>query len=109
MLCKRNNHLQTPYIEEILTAADGEGQQCRAAPACTASTELETKGSLEISALTKLKLLIDNRVNQIGNSDRLMKINPSYDLHLNLSSNSLPFWKVFLLLNKFIALLQHVL
>lgn len=40
-----------------LTAADGEGQQWRAAPACTASTELETKGSLAMSALTKLKFL----------------------------------------------------
>lgn len=40
-----------------LTAADGEGQQWRAAPACTASTELETKGSLAMSALTKMKFL----------------------------------------------------
>lgn len=42
---------------DSLTAADGEGQQWRAAPACTASTELETKGSLEISALTKMRFL----------------------------------------------------
>lgn len=40
-----------------LTAANGEGQQWRAAPACTASTELETKGSLDMSALTKMKFL----------------------------------------------------
>jgi hypothetical protein len=40
-----------------LTAADGEGQQWIAAPACTASTELETKGSLAMSALTKMKFL----------------------------------------------------
>lgn len=42
---------------EILTAVDGEGQQCRAAPACTASTELVAKGSLEISALTRVMFL----------------------------------------------------
>ena len=58
-----------PYIEEILTAVDGEGQQCRAAPACTASTELETKGSLEISALTKIKFLTENKLTQIENSN----------------------------------------
>ena len=58
-----------PYIEEILTAVDGEGQHCRAAPACTASTELETKGSLEISALTKIKFLTENKLTQIENSN----------------------------------------
>lgn len=51
--------LQNPNIENnySLTAANGEGQQCRAAPACTASIELETKGSLDMSALTKIKFL----------------------------------------------------
>lgn len=44
----------------MLTAADGEGQQCIAAPACTASTDLEGNGSLEISALTKMKFLKKN-------------------------------------------------
>jgi hypothetical protein len=44
-------------INVSLTAADGEGQQWIAAPACTASTELETKGSLAMSALTKTKFL----------------------------------------------------
>lgn len=48
--------------KKILTPADGEGQQCMAAPACTASTELETKGSLEISALTKIKFLNQNKL-----------------------------------------------
>lgn len=57
-----------PIYRRILTAADGDGQQCRAAPACTASTELETKGSLEISALTKIKFLTENQLNQIENS-----------------------------------------
>lgn len=47
----------TPHVKDILTAADGEGQQCRAAPACTASIERETNGSLEISALTKIMFL----------------------------------------------------
>lgn len=41
----------------ILTAEDGDGQQCNAAPAWTASMELEMNGSLEISALTKVKFL----------------------------------------------------
>ena len=41
----------------LLTAVDGEGQQWRAAPACSASIELETKGSLDMSALTKVKFL----------------------------------------------------
>ena len=58
-----------PYVEEILTAVDGEGQHGRAAPACTASTELETKGSLEISALTKVKFLTKNKLTQIENSN----------------------------------------
>ena len=58
-----------PYVEEILTAVDGEGQHVRAAPACTASTERETKGSLEISALTKIKFLTENKLTQIENSN----------------------------------------
>lgn len=41
----------------MLTAAEGDGQQCKAAPACTASIELVANGSLEISALTKMKFL----------------------------------------------------
>ena len=45
----------------MLTAVDGEGQQCKAAPACTASTELDLKGSLEISALTKVTFLWKKR------------------------------------------------
>lgn len=49
---------------EILTAVDGEGQQCMAAPACTASTELVAKGSLEISALTKVMFLKRKRKTQ---------------------------------------------
>lgn len=46
----------------ILTAEDGDGQQCNAAPACTASMELETNGSLEISALTKVKFLEERNI-----------------------------------------------
>ena len=41
----------------MLTAADGEGQQCIAAPAWIASREPEMKGSLAISALTNIKFL----------------------------------------------------
>jgi hypothetical protein len=41
----------------MLTATDGEGQQCIAAPAGTASREPEMKGSLAISALTNIKFL----------------------------------------------------
>lgn len=48
----------------LLTAADGEGQQCKAAPACTASTVLEAKGSLEISALTSSMFLEKNRLHK---------------------------------------------
>ena len=42
----------------MLTAVDGEGQQCKAAPACTASIEPETNGSLETSALTRISFLL---------------------------------------------------
>lgn len=42
----------------MLTAAEGDDQQCKAAPACTASIELVANGSLEISALTKMKFLL---------------------------------------------------
>lgn len=48
-------------MKDILTAADGEGQHCRAAPACTASIECETNGSLDISALTKIMFLKQKR------------------------------------------------
>lgn len=41
----------------MLTALEGVGQQCNAAPAWTASTEPDVKGSLEISALTRARLL----------------------------------------------------
>lgn len=40
-----------------LTALDGDGQQCKAAPACTASTDPEKKGNLDTSALTRARLL----------------------------------------------------
>ena len=47
----------------MLTAADGEGQQCIAAPAWIASREPEMKGSLAISALTNIKFLkISNKI-----------------------------------------------
>lgn len=45
----------------MLTAADGDGQQCNAAPACTASIELETKGAwqcqpgLKVSSWKKME------------------------------------------------------
>ena len=48
-------------MKDILTAADGDGQQCIAAPACTASIERETNGSLDISALTKIMFLKQKR------------------------------------------------
>lgn len=51
-------------LREKLTAADGEGQQCIAAPAWIASTEPETKGSLEISALTNIKFLKKSKSNR---------------------------------------------
>lgn len=41
----------------MLTAFVGEGQQCNAAPAWTASTEPDENGSLETSALTRARLL----------------------------------------------------
>ena len=50
-------------MKDILTAADGDGQQCIAAPAWTASIEPEVKGSLEMSALTNTSLLqVNNRI-----------------------------------------------
>lgn len=53
------------HIKTVMhTAIEGEGQQCNAAPACTASTELEAKGSLEISALTK-SIFLKNKFNRI--------------------------------------------
>ena len=41
----------------MLTAFKRKGQQCKAAPAWTASTEPDEKGSLEIFALTIARLL----------------------------------------------------
>ena len=41
----------------MLTAFKGEGQQFKAAPAWTTSTEPDEKGSLELSALTIARLL----------------------------------------------------
>lgn len=41
----------------MLTADEGDGQQCSAAPAWTASTELVAKGSRDISALTSVMFL----------------------------------------------------
>lgn len=43
--------------ETALTAFEGDGQQCKAAPAWTASTEPVEKGSLETSALTSARFL----------------------------------------------------
>lgn len=40
------------------TALEGEGQQCKAAPACTASIEPDANGSLETSALTRARFLL---------------------------------------------------
>ena len=86
-----------PYIEEILTAVDGEGQQCRAAPACTASTELETKGSLEISALTKVKFLTKNKLTQIENSNDIYESSLVLFFLMNLNLKV----KLYTLLEKF--------
>lgn len=55
----------------MLTPVDGEGQQCIAAPACTASIELDTNGSLEISALAKIKFLKEKKKCTIRYSFRL--------------------------------------
>lgn len=63
----------------ILTAAEGDGQQCKAAPACTASIELVANGSLEISALTNIKFLQKEKL-------ELVKI-----LRLNLRRNNIHF------------------
>ena len=41
----------------ILTALEGEGQQCMAAPACTASMEPDSNGNLDTSALTRARFL----------------------------------------------------
>lgn len=45
------------HKDTALTALEGDGQQCKAAPAWTASTEPDAKGSLETSALTRAILL----------------------------------------------------
>lgn len=39
------------------TPAAGDGQQCKAAPACTASIDPDANGSLATSALTKAMFL----------------------------------------------------
>jgi hypothetical protein len=48
ILIRRGNEV----CELVLTPAAGEVQQCKAAPACTASIEPVAKGSLPTSALT---------------------------------------------------------
>ena len=45
------------HADTALTALEGDGQQCKAAPAWTASTEPDGNGSLETSALTRAILL----------------------------------------------------
>jgi len=102
-----------------LTAADGEGQQWRAAPACTASTELETKGSLAMSALTKMKFLATEismkykcKINKRFVLNSSIKTSGSkvwYDkIEIDLEICVL-FWKVIFLLNELVTLPQHVL
>lgn len=67
-------YISQKYSGVLLTAADGDGQQCNAAPACTASIELETKGSLEISALTKIIFLKRNENKASGQNTNLQDI-----------------------------------
>lgn len=99
----------------MLTAADGEGQQCKAAPACTASTELEANGSLEISALTRTKFLDEQDTYKIV--IKLPQKKKKYRKCPKQSRKSLKdsckrnilFGKVILLLNEVITLTQHCL
>lgn len=92
-----------------LTAANGEGQQWRAAPACTASMELETKGSLAMSALTKMKFLAKEMFMKYKRkmNKRVVKTSGSkawyHKILIDLEICVL-FWKVIFLLNKFITL-----
>ena len=49
--------LWAEYQRKKLTALEGDGQQCKAAPAWTAATDPDENGSLETSALTRARLL----------------------------------------------------
>lgn len=53
----QNNSKEVTNPEKELTALEGDGQQCKAAPAWTASIEPDAKGSLETSARTRARLL----------------------------------------------------
>lgn len=53
------------HKDTALTALEGDGQQCKAAPAWTASTEPDAKGSLETSALTRAILLQTMKWNSV--------------------------------------------